>query len=179
MKYIRFLSFLVIFVLFGLAGGWVFNQFEYAGTFADWKQAPTLKDPNFELIGVFEKRAYIIDHQQILLVCEIDEPFCFEPEFIWDDMAHPCNFSSPAFLIIANPPENIDSCVQNEAVYADAIGNSVAIKDKDGNLWVWHHMQGGFLGDEVRLIKNLCLGVLTSLMLSIFVLVWRRKKKQV
>lgn len=172
-KMVRCGKMLSVFLLLGLIGGWIFDQFEHTGAFAEWVQLPNLANSDVELIAVDFSGAYLVDREGLIWECNSREKFCLESENFpvkYKELTEPCDFSSLAFSMFSNHPKNIEKCVQSHIEYADAEGNSIAVIDETGNLWLWDNLRGTFLREEALLIKHLCMGVFISLLIGIIVL---------
>ncbi|MEM9777890.1 MAG: hypothetical protein AAF902_25155 [Chloroflexota bacterium] len=169
---------LATFLALGLIGGWIFDQIEHTGLFVDWVQLPSLANSNSELVQVVFSDAYLQDEDGTIWICSARQDSCEESENISaseDGAKASCNFSSPAFSILSNYPSNVEQCVQSQIQFADAIGNSIVVKDKAGNLWLWDNMRGTFLREEFLFISHICTGVLISLIVGLlFVMLSKR-----
>ena len=160
-----------VFLVLGLVGGILFDQFEHTGALVGWEQLPMPADTKAELVAVGFRSATLIDRDGVIWECSSRETICIETENILgrlEDM-HPCNFPWPAFWIFSNYPQNIVECVQSRIQYADAVEYAIAIKDVEGNLWLWDNFRGTFLREEALFVKHLFIGVFIGLMVGLIV----------
>ena len=143
---------LVFLALIGAIIGLVVANMNDAGYFARWHQLPPPPAKVTQLVtvesqgGLALPRIYIKTIANETYSCEDTAHECWvmqAPSFENNPhsrITQPCNYSSPEFSALANPPGNIVDCIQDlEISGGEALGRFTFALDKDGGIWKNSH----------------------------------------
>jgi hypothetical protein len=87
------------------------------------------------------------------------------------EVRDPCDFSSPEFSFLSNPPRGIEDCVQVDVIYIDGDIRYAFVLDGNGYVWQWQLIRSPLkaLAEQVcfpglGLFSGACLGILVALL---------------
>ncbi len=140
----------------------------------------------FGIIGIFlgiglfhlDDSGYF-QHWQRLLAAPANISDIFSPESPQYDYPHvqytkPCNYSSPEFSILANPPKNIVDCIQESEMYADGGTRSAQVIDRSENIWEWSHFTYAY-DEQTKMILLPVFGCAIGIVIALFITKQQKK----
>jgi hypothetical protein len=92
------------------------------------------------------------------------------------EITKPCDFSSPEFTFLANPPINSVSCIQATTYYApDGFDQNAYVLDRSNDVWEWSHIVGP--NSYFTMFALIGVGLLVGLIVGIVSLRHRQESK--
>ena len=163
-----YLTFAMIFSCLGLVAGLIVNNLTTNGYFSKWLQVPAPENNTFELVGTTWGGVVIRTESSEILYCHKFRYFCEKPQFSLnriENSAGTCDFNSPAFSSITNPPQTIENCIQGILLAADSTTNSIAVIDETNQLWLWQESHDGFM-EWISIPLTICFSTLVGLFIG-------------
>jgi hypothetical protein len=165
---------LAAFVLAGFVLGLVISKAADSGYFQQWQKLPVSSAKITELPSANGNSVFAKTDSGEVLRCTEWNYECWVKDKIpervsWSgEVTKPCNYSSPEFVLLANPPGTRIDCVQSN----DGFTRYAYVLDDSGNTWQWAF--GESIDNRMgRMVIYPALGALVGLILGV---IWLRRR---
>ena len=121
--------------------GWGVSEFMRSGYLQHWQRLPDSPSTlsGFAAACDFGVLAKAVDGSllrctPIIGECWVRDSGCDKG---YDTITRACEFSSPAFSLLAGPPKGVQACIQGTTQYPEAAKTTDYLLDAEGNVWEW------------------------------------------